>query len=64
MTNLSECVNIALKGTLNLPITALVKSTYFLHYLSRKGGRLKPNLRVDKCFHKPCYKQSMLIGNK
>ena len=29
-TNLSECINAVLKGTWNLPITALVKSTYFL----------------------------------
>nr|XP_029154553.1 uncharacterized protein LOC114927772 [Arachis hypogaea] len=28
MTNISECVNSVLKGTLNLPVTALVKSTY------------------------------------
>ena len=28
-TNLSEYINIILKGTRNLPITALVKSTYF-----------------------------------
>ncbi|XP_072054476.1 uncharacterized protein [Arachis hypogaea] len=28
MTNISECVNSILKGTRNLPVTALVKSTY------------------------------------
>ena len=28
-TSLSECINAILKGTRNLPITALVKSTYF-----------------------------------
>ena len=28
-TNLSECINAVMKGTRNLPITAIVKSTYF-----------------------------------
>ena len=28
--NLVECVNSVLKGTYNLPITALVRTTYFL----------------------------------
>ncbi|XP_057746527.1 uncharacterized protein LOC130965781 [Arachis stenosperma] len=30
-TNISECVNSVLKGTWNLPVTALVKSTYRRH---------------------------------
>ena len=29
MSNLPEYINVVIKGTCNLPITALVKSTYF-----------------------------------
>ena len=42
-TNLSECINAVMKGSWNLPITALVKSTYF--YLAelfiRKGEEVE-----------------------
>ncbi|KAL4349809.1 hypothetical protein AHAS_Ahas10G0079100 [Arachis hypogaea] len=39
-TNLSECINSVMKGTRNLPVCAIVKSTYYrLNALFVQKGR-------------------------
>ncbi|XP_039134232.1 uncharacterized protein LOC120271624 [Dioscorea cayenensis subsp. rotundata] len=45
-TNLAECVNSVLKGTRNLPITAMVKSTYFrlAELFVRKGVQVQAQI--------------------
>ena len=49
-TNLSEGINVVLKGTRNLPITALVKSTYFplAKLFVRKGREAKAQLATKQ----------------
>ena len=51
-TNLSECINAVLKGTRNLPITALVKSTYFrlAELFVRKGRQAEAQLAAGHMF--------------
>ena len=51
-TNLSECINAVLKGTRNLPITALVKSTYFrlVELFVRKGQEAEAQLVSGQVF--------------
>ena len=51
-TNLSECINAVLKGTRNLPITALVKSTYFrlVELFVRKGQEAEAQVVSGQVF--------------
>ncbi|XP_039115839.1 uncharacterized protein LOC120251370 [Dioscorea cayenensis subsp. rotundata] len=51
-TNLAECVNSVLKGTRNLPITALVKSTYFrlAELFVRKGVHAHAQIASGQIF--------------
>ena len=52
MTNLSECINTVLKGIQNLPIMALVKSTYFhlVELFVRKGREAEAQLATRQKF--------------
>ncbi|XP_072072106.1 uncharacterized protein [Arachis hypogaea] len=61
-TNISECINVVMKGSRNLPITALVKSSYFHlgEIFARKGSEqaccgtvLSPLWRPTPTLHKP-----------
>ena len=65
-TKLFKCINAVLKGTRNLRITALVKSTYFCltKLLSEKRGRRMRNLPLDKCFCRPYNGQSRRIDSR
>ena len=51
-TNLSECINAVLKSTRNLPIMALVKSTYFqrVELFVRKGRAAEAQLATVQMF--------------
>ena len=51
-TNLSECINSVLKGTRNLPITALLKFTYFrlVELFVRKGQEVEAQLMSEQVF--------------
>ncbi|KAH7670616.1 Zinc finger PMZ-type protein [Dioscorea alata] len=51
-SNLAECVNSVLKGTRNLPITALVKSTYFrlAELFVRKGVHAQAQIASGQIF--------------
>ncbi|XP_039122070.1 uncharacterized protein LOC120258686 [Dioscorea cayenensis subsp. rotundata] len=51
-TNLAECVNSVLKGTRNLPITAMVKSTYFrlAELFVRKGVQAQAQIASSLIF--------------
>ena len=51
-TNLSECINSILKGTCNLLIIALVKSTYFrlVKLFVRKGQEAEAQLVTGQVF--------------
>ena len=51
-TNLSECINAVLKGTRNLPITALVRSTYFrlAALFVKKGKEAEAQLASGQVF--------------
>ena len=51
-TNLSECINDVLKGVRNLPIMALLKSTYFrlAELLVRKGSEAEAHLASRQNF--------------
>ena len=52
MTNSFEFINAILKGTRNLPITALVKSTYFylVELFVIKGREAEAQLAVEQIF--------------
>ncbi|XP_057733951.1 uncharacterized protein LOC130949170 [Arachis stenosperma] len=51
-TNISECINVVMKGSRNLPITALVKSSYFRlgELFARKGSEALAQLQVGAEF--------------
>ncbi|XP_016199032.1 uncharacterized protein LOC107639997 [Arachis ipaensis] len=51
-TNISECINVVMKGSHNLPITALVKSSYFClsELFARKGSEALAQLQVGAEF--------------
>ncbi|XP_025670176.1 uncharacterized protein [Arachis hypogaea] len=51
-TNISECINAVMKGSRNLPITALVKSSYFRlgELFARKGSEALAQLQVGAKF--------------
>ncbi|XP_057755399.1 uncharacterized protein LOC130974541 [Arachis stenosperma] len=50
MTNISECINAVMKGSRNLPITALVKSSYFClgKLFARKSLEALTQLQFDR----------------
>ncbi|KAL4320971.1 hypothetical protein AHAS_Ahas14G0063800 [Arachis hypogaea] len=51
-TNISECSNAVMKGSRNLPITALIKSSYFClgKIFARKGSEALAQLQVGAEF--------------
>ncbi|XP_029149635.1 uncharacterized protein [Arachis hypogaea] len=51
-TNISECINAIMKGSRNLPITALIKSSYFRlgELFARKGSEALAQLQVSAEF--------------
>ncbi|XP_025678700.1 uncharacterized protein [Arachis hypogaea] len=51
-TNISECINAVMKGSRNLPITALVNSSYFRlgELFARKGSEALAQLQVGAKF--------------
>ncbi|XP_057734020.1 uncharacterized protein LOC130949269 [Arachis stenosperma] len=56
-TNISECVNSMLKGTRNLPVTSLVKSTYgrLAQLFVALVKVIDRNLRDSRCFNVTLY---------